>query len=78
MAGRRPWLTTAKRSRKSIAAGPRIGKNTHLDILDAGCGTGLCADVLRPYAKSLVGVDLSPQMLALAAKQQIYDQLVAK
>lgn len=36
---------------------------TALSVLDAGCGTGLCAPFLRPVAKSLVGVDLSGGML---------------
>ena len=31
----------------------------NLDILDAGCGTGLCGPLLRPYARQLSGVDLS-------------------
>jgi predicted TPR repeat methyltransferase len=48
-----------------------------LDIADAGCGTGLLAEHLRPYARRLVGVDLSPGMLAKAAKRAIYDELVA-
>ena len=34
-----------------------------LDVLDLGCGTGLCGPLLRPYARALAGVDLSPQML---------------
>ena len=46
-----------------------------LHVLDAGCGTGLVGPVLRPYAKSLVGVDLSASMLELAATKRIYDQL---
>ncbi len=46
-----------------------------LAILDAGCGTGLCAPVLRPYACTLVGVDLSPQMLEKAREKQLFDQL---
>ncbi len=32
-------------------------KANDLDVLDAGCGTGLCADVLRPLAGRLIGVD---------------------
>lgn len=32
-------------------------------ILDAGCGTGLCAALLRPHAAQLDGVDLSQGML---------------
>jgi predicted TPR repeat methyltransferase len=35
-------------------------------ILDLGCGTGLCGPLLRPYAAHLVGVDLSTGMLAHA------------
>ncbi len=47
-----------------------------LVIADAGCGTGLCADFLRPHAKRLVGVDLSPGMLARARARKKYDELV--
>ena len=47
-----------------------------LDVLDAGCGTGLCGPLLRPYARSLVGVDLSSGMLAKANTRAIYDRLV--
>ncbi len=45
-------------------------------ILDAGCGTGLCGPGARPFAKRLVGVDLSPGMLAKAAQRGLYDELV--
>ncbi len=47
-----------------------------LDVLDAGCGTGLCAPLLRPYARHLVGVDLSPRMLDKAREGGSYDELV--
>jgi predicted TPR repeat methyltransferase len=47
-----------------------------LDIVDAGCGTGLCAALLRPYARRLIGVDLSAGMLGRAAERQAYDDLV--
>jgi predicted TPR repeat methyltransferase len=46
------------------------------DVLDAGCGTGLCAPLLRPLAGRLVGVDLSPEMIAMARKRGGYDELV--
>ncbi|MFZ4859453.1 MAG: tetratricopeptide repeat protein [Desulfuromonadaceae bacterium] len=46
-----------------------------LDILDAGCGTGLCGALLRPYALKLVGVDLSEGMLHKAAARCAYDDL---
>jgi predicted TPR repeat methyltransferase len=47
-----------------------------LDIVDAGCGTGLLAQHLRAYARRLVGVDLSPKMLERASKRAVYDELV--
>lgn len=47
-----------------------------LTVLDGGCGTGLCAPVLAPYAKHLTGVDLSPGMLAKAGACKQYDELV--
>lgn len=43
--------------------------------LDLGCGTGLCGPLLRPLARSLHGVDLSPTMLARARARGVYDQL---
>jgi predicted TPR repeat methyltransferase len=46
-----------------------------LDILDLGCGTGLAAPMLRPYAQRLVGVDLSPAMLGKARESGLYDML---
>lgn len=46
-----------------------------LDIVDAGCGTGLCGPGLRPHARRLVGVDLSQGMLDRAAKLGLYDDL---
>jgi predicted TPR repeat methyltransferase len=47
-----------------------------LDVLDAGCGTGLCGSRLAPYARHLTGVDLSNGMLALAKEKQLYDELL--
>ncbi len=47
-----------------------------LDVLDAGCGTGLCAPLLSPYARRLVGVDLSKGMLEHARAKQMYDDVV--
>lgn len=46
-----------------------------LAVLDAGCGTGLCAAALRPYAATLTGVDLSAGMLDLARDRKLYDRL---
>ena len=46
-----------------------------LDIVDIGCGTGLSGAVLRPWARTLVGLDLSPGMLEIARARGIYDRL---
>ncbi len=43
--------------------------------LDLGCGTGLMGQALEGRCASLVGVDLSPRMLAMAAKTTLYDAL---
>lgn len=48
-----------------------------LDVLDGGCGTGLCGPLLRPLAAKLVGVDLSERMLTEARKRGDYDHLQA-
>ncbi len=48
-----------------------------LSILDLGCGTGLCGEALRPFAKNLDGVDLSSRMIEKAAERGIYDRLEA-
>lgn len=47
-----------------------------LDVLDGGCGTGLCGPILKPYAAHLTGVDLSTGMLAKAKGLRLYDNLV--
>jgi predicted TPR repeat methyltransferase len=43
-----------------------------LDVLDAGCGTGLCGALVAPFARTLTGVDLSEGMLKQAAEKNIY------
>ncbi|MFN7856488.1 MAG: methyltransferase domain-containing protein [Acidovorax sp.] len=44
-------------------------------VLDLGCGTGLCAPLLRPRAGHLTGVDLSPAMIDQARARGLYDDL---
>lgn len=46
-----------------------------LDAVDLGCGTGLCGPLLRPHARTLAGVDLSPRMLERARRRGVYDEL---
>jgi predicted TPR repeat methyltransferase len=53
-----------------------VAADGKLDVLDGGCGTGLCAPELAPYASHLIGVDLSPGMLAKAREGKLYDELV--
>ena len=52
-----------------------IERARQLDVLDAGCGTGLCGPLLAPYARRLVGVDLSEGMLERAKEKLTYDAL---
>ena len=44
--------------------------------LDLGCGTGLVAQALRPHCEAIVGVDLSPAMVAVARRKDLYADLV--
>ncbi|MBI2715033.1 MAG: methyltransferase domain-containing protein [Rhizobiales bacterium] len=44
-------------------------------VLDLGCGTGLAGAAFRPFCDWLVGVDLSPAMLAKARAKGLYDRL---
>ncbi len=53
--------------------GPGKGR---LDVLDAGCGTGLCGLWLKAWARNLVGVDLSPKMIDKARLREVYNDLV--
>jgi predicted TPR repeat methyltransferase len=50
--------------------------DARLSVLDGGCGTGLTAPMLRPYAQQLTGVDLSLGMLDRARITGLYDHLV--
>jgi predicted TPR repeat methyltransferase len=56
-----------------------LGHNSiALNVLDLGCGTGLCGEWLRPLARTLVGVDLSQGMLEQAHKRKCYDELICE
>ena len=57
----------------SDAIGP---PQANLAVLDAGCGTGWCGSLIKPYVNRLEGVDLSPEMLKVADKTGDYDRLV--
>ncbi|MBU8543645.1 methyltransferase domain-containing protein [Roseomonas sp. ROY-5-3] len=44
-------------------------------VLDLGCGTGLSGLALKPWARRMEGLDLSPRMLAEARRRGLYDAL---
>jgi predicted TPR repeat methyltransferase len=67
---RAPELVAASIAR---GLGPARG---NLEVLDAGCGTGLCGPLLRPYARQLSGIDLSSGMLRKAQARLVYDHLI--
>jgi predicted TPR repeat methyltransferase len=52
-----------------------LGLLEALDTVDLGCGTGLCAPVLRARSRTLAGVDLSGKMLEQARQRGGYDVL---
>lgn len=55
------------------ASGARMKFGSALDL---GCGTGLAALPFRPFSDWMVGVDLSPAMLAQARSKGLYDRLI--
>ena len=64
----RAHILVAEELRKSVS-GRRV------DVLDAGCGTGLVGEQLKDLTAALTGVDISPAMLAVAQKKQTYAHL---
>jgi len=52
-------------------------ENKELDVLDLGCGTGLCGPLFRDLARTLIGNDLSEMMLEKAKDRGVYDELVS-
>jgi predicted TPR repeat methyltransferase len=62
----------------TMLAEPGVEASKSLDVLDAGCGTGLCGPLIAPYARRLVGVDLSARMIDQARARNVYDELVQR
>jgi predicted TPR repeat methyltransferase len=73
LAYRGPLLLREAIEHAARAAGltPHFGS-----LLDLGCGTGLGGAAFRPLVDRLVGVDLSPAMIAVAEGKGLYDRLV--
>jgi predicted TPR repeat methyltransferase len=71
---RAPALVAAMLADSDVEASKRV----KLDVLDAGCGTGLCGPLIAPFARRLVGVDLSARMLDQARARNVYDELVRR
>jgi len=53
-----------------------VDPGRHASAVDLGCGTGLCAPLLRASVDRLEGVDLSSRMLEKAHALGLYDELV--
>jgi predicted TPR repeat methyltransferase len=53
----------------------KLGDRSDLNVLDLGCGTGLGGRELRRWARHLVGIDLSPEMVERAQATGLYDKL---
>ena len=46
------------------------------NVIDLGCGTGLCGKFLKNKSSNLIGIDISPRILEKADKKKIYDKLI--
>ena len=51
------------------------GVKTFKTVVDVGCGTGLCGPLFRNMSGTLVGVDLSSEMVEHARARKVYDEL---
>ena len=57
------------------AALDRLDSRRFSRCIDLGCGTGLVGAALRERVDTLIGVDLSPRMIARARESRLYDSL---
>jgi predicted TPR repeat methyltransferase len=60
----------------AVAAAHAGRKMKFGSVLDLGCGTGLGSLPFRPFSDWMVGVDISPAMLAQARGKGLYDRLI--
>jgi predicted TPR repeat methyltransferase len=60
----------------TLVARHRPPRGSFVRALDLGCGTGLAGRAVRRECEVLIGVDISPNMLAKAREAGGYDELV--
>jgi len=52
-----------------------LAQRKYKNVIDLGCGTGLSGLEFRDIAETLIGIDLSEEMVRKAEQKNIYDQL---
>ena len=52
-----------------------LAQRKYKNVIDSGCGTGLSGLEFRDIAETLIGIDLSEEMVRKAEQKNIYDQL---
>ena len=72
------WGYDAPRRVAELLLGSLTNIPSPQTVLDAGCGTGLAGQALRDagFTGRLLGVDLSPDSVALAIERRIYDEVL--
>ena len=73
------WATPAgqiraKRRARLIAEGSRLGPGVR--ALEIGCGTGLFTEMFAATGAELLSIDISPHLLALAARRGLPEDRV--
>ncbi|NBX84565.1 MAG: methyltransferase domain-containing protein [Gammaproteobacteria bacterium] len=48
--------------------------NQFQNVLEVGCGTGLCSPIIKPFSQSLIGIDIAEKMIEKAKKCRDYDE----
>ena len=61
---------------ETLLAPLRMGDPRYPLVLDLGCGTGLCGQLIRPHADAVDGVDLAQAMVEQARASGAYRQVV--
>jgi predicted TPR repeat methyltransferase len=61
---------------RRLAEASSLLAQSDLEVLDLGCGTGLCGAFMAPVSSRIDGIDLSPAMLELSRARGIYTGLL--